>query len=140
MSLPGSTEPLSKAVHALTILAVRDLAVSAAFYDGLFGWEKTVDVPVYVEYALPGGQRIGLYDREGFARNVGELPHATPPGSIGGCELYLYCPRPEELLDRIPALGGRLLSPVAERDWGDTVGYGADPDGHVLALARMKQE
>ena len=32
--------------------------------------------------------------------------------------------------------GARLVSPVADRDWGDRVGYVADPDGHVIALAQ----
>ena len=55
----------------LTLLAVDDVQRSAAFYTTAFWWDVTVDAPTYVELALPGGMRIGLYRRDGFARNTG---------------------------------------------------------------------
>ena len=69
----------SQARHVLTILAVRDLAASVAFYRAAFGWPSPVVTPVYVEFALPGGQRLGIYARDGFARNTGVLPMPAPP-------------------------------------------------------------
>ena len=41
--------------HVLTILAVRDLERSVAFYRAAFGWPARVEVPAYVEFELPGG-------------------------------------------------------------------------------------
>ena len=48
--------------HAITILAVRDLARAVAFYDAAFGWAHLVDTPAYVELAAgePGGACAGL--------------------------------------------------------------------------------
>ena len=37
---------------------------------------------------------------------------------------------------RALAAGARELDPPGARDWGDTVAYSLDPDGHVLAFAQ----
>lgn len=122
--------------HVLTILAVEDLARSVAFYREAFGWQLLVDVPVYAEFAVPNGMRLGLYDREGFARNTGYLPARTAAGAISSTELYLYSDELESGIARLQALGTRLLSPLAPREWGDEAAYFADPDGNVIVLAR----
>ena len=120
----------------LVILAVADLSRARAFYRSGFGWTAEVDDPVYVEFRLPGGMRLGLYARDAFARNVGQRPFAIPDGAVAATELYLY---PDDLgatVERLTAAGARLLSPLAARAWGDEVIYVADPDGTVIALAR----
>jgi predicted enzyme related to lactoylglutathione lyase len=120
----------------LIILAVRDLARAVKFYGDAFGWTQTVDVPVYVEFVLPGTMRLGLYQREAFSRNTGQMPIALMAGKLAGTELYLD---PDDLpgtVARLEHLGARKLSALARRDWGDEVVYFADPDGNVLALAR----
>jgi hypothetical protein len=122
---------------ALVIVAVTDLPVSRAFYDRAFGWDATVETPVYVEYSLPGGMRVGLYEREGFGRNTGIVPRAVPEGALAPLELYVAVDDVGAALERVIQAGGRLLAPAAERDWGDVVAYAADPDGTVLALARV---
>jgi catechol 2,3-dioxygenase-like lactoylglutathione lyase family enzyme len=125
----------------LVILAVKDLAVARQFYDDTFGWARTVDAPLYCERTLANGMRVGLYAREGFARNVGATPIATRPRELAPAELYVYADDPEALLRRGAAAGGTLLSPLLPRDWGDEVGYLADPDGSVIAVAaeRVRQ-
>ena len=122
---------------ALVILAVPDLPASRAFYDRAFGWTATVETPVYVEYTLASGMRVGIYEREGFGRNTGAVPEAIPHGALAPVELYVAVDDVGAALERVLAAGGRLLDPAAERDWGDVVAYAADPDGTVLALARL---
>ncbi len=122
--------------HILTILAVENVARARGLYDAAFGWPTDVDLPVYVEYVLPGDQRIGLYARQGFARNTGVAPVATPPGAIAPTELYLRVGDLPEAAMRLTAAGARLLSAAAPRDWGDSVAYFADLDGNVLAIAQ----
>lgn len=122
--------------HVLTILAVADLVRSRAFYDAAFGWAVSVDAPVYVEYALPGGMLLGLYARAGFARNTGVAPAAVPEGAVTGTEIYLRVDDLAEAAARLRAAGARLLSPAAPRDWGDEAAYFADPEGNVLVVAR----
>jgi predicted enzyme related to lactoylglutathione lyase len=120
----------------LIILAVSDLHRSALFYEHAFGWTRTVDAGVYHEYILANGMRLGLYQRESFAVNTGLLPDLAGPGSITGSELYLRVDDIQQIARRLNEAGARILSSPAPRDWGDEVGYFADPDGNVIAIAR----
>ncbi len=122
---------------SLVILAVRDLGRSRRFYDEAFGWEVAVDVPVYVEYRLPSGMRVGLYERTAFGRNTGRPPFAAPPGDLAPTELYLSTGDPEDAIRRLQAAGAEFLSPYSLRDWGDEAAYYADPDGNVIVVARL---
>ncbi|MCA8921617.1 MAG: VOC family protein [Planctomycetes bacterium] len=124
--------------HALTIFAVEDLGVMRRFYEQACGWPVAVEVPVYVEFALPAGMRFGLYARQGYALQVGGEPERRTPGLPGRTELYLTVAADEfaAALARVRAAGARELSQAAHRDWGDEVAYFADPEGNVLAVAR----
>lgn len=124
---------------AVVILAVADLARARGFYEATFGWSRTADVAVYVELGPPGGgSRVGLYQREGYGKNIGRLPAGIPAGEVGAAEVYLHVDDPAATLARALAAGARLLSPLAPRGWGDEAAYVADLDGHVLALARPR--
>ena len=118
------------------IFAVADVPRARAFYDRAFGWEVGAEVPVYVEYRLPGGMLLGLYRREGFACNTGQASVATPAGGLTATEIYLRVEDLGEAVARLTAAGARLLSPAAPREWGDEAAYFADPDGNVIAVAR----
>ena len=122
--------------HVLTILAVADLERSSRFYDRAFGWEKSVDEPVYVEYSLPGGMRLGLYDRVAFGRNTGQVPAGIPAGALAPTELYLYADDVEGAMRALTDAGARPLGGLERRPWGDEAAYFADPDGNVIVVAR----
>ncbi len=121
--------------HVLTILAVTDLAAARRFYEVVFAWERALETPVYVEYALPGGQRLGLYAREGFARNTGQLPVAVAAGELSATELYFYVDDIDAAVASLSGAGARQLSELEARDWGDVAAYFADPDGNVIVVA-----
>jgi predicted enzyme related to lactoylglutathione lyase len=126
--------------HILTILAVSDLPRSVKFYSHAFGWTKIVDVPVYVEFELPGGMRLGLYERKSFGLNMGQLPFTVPEGALTSTELYFYSDDLEGDIARILHAGARQLSELKPRDWGDEAAYFADPDGNVIVLARADEQ
>ena len=128
--------PMPEVRHVLTILAVPDLAAARRFYERAFGWPTAVDTAVYVELALPGGQRLGLYDREGFGRNTHQVPAVVATGQLAPVELYFMCEDVEDAMARLAAAGARPLSPLSTRAWGDDAAYFADPDGNVLVVAR----
>lgn len=121
---------------ALVILAVEDLGRSLAFYRRAFPWSQTVEVPSYAEFALPGGMRLGLYERKAFGVNTGQVPHPIPVGGLAPSELYLYPSDLEAAAEALVAAGARLLSPMKLRGWGEEAVYYSDPDGNVVALAR----
>lgn len=122
--------------HVLTILAVKDPALAAGFYMDAFGWEKLVETPVYHELVIPGGMRLGLYERKGFGKNTGQAPHEIPDAGLAPTELYLYPDDLHAAVERLRELGARELSPLALRDWGDEAAYFADVDGNVVVVAR----
>jgi catechol 2,3-dioxygenase-like lactoylglutathione lyase family enzyme len=121
---------------ALIILAVSDLPRAVQFYRTAFGWPQEVDVPVYAEFAMPGDQRLGLYERVAFGRNTGQAPGAMPDGALTGTELYFYPHDLPAAIARLEAAGAHELSRLTRRDWGDEAAYFADPDGNVLVMAR----
>ena len=121
---------------ALVILAVPELAPAVRFYRDAFGWPQVVDAPSYAEFSHPGGQRLGLYQRDGFALNVGRAPHRLPEGALAPTELYFYAEDLEAAIGRLAAAGAKPLSPLAPRAWGDEAAYFEDPCGNVLVLAR----
>jgi uncharacterized protein len=131
---PAATRSVAR--HVLTILAVSDLARSAKFYRAAFSWPVRVETPVYVEFELPDGRGLGLYQREGYAKNTGQLPASVREGEIPGTELYFHVGVVDEAVEQLVGAGARLLSPAAARDWGDVAAYLADPDGNALVLAR----
>ncbi len=123
--------------HILTILAVSDLDRSVAFYRAGLGWEPRVEVPVYVELALPDGRGLGLYRREGFSSNTGRSVSEREPGTTTGAEIYLRCSDLETAIERIEAAGAERLSARCLRPWGDEAAYYADPDGNVVVLSQQ---
>lgn len=120
---------------ALVILAVEDLSRSSAFYRSLLGWPQPISTAVYAELASPNGMRLGLYDRRNFGNNLGEVPMAIA-GPVATSEIYLYADDLDAVWERARTAGGRELTPPSVRLWGDRVGYVADPDGYVVALAQ----
>jgi predicted enzyme related to lactoylglutathione lyase len=119
---------------SLVIIAVEDRGLSLAFYREAFGWQLVVDTPSYAELALPGAMRLGIYDRRGYAKNIGHEPR--PTGAVTSTELYVQVEDLDAAGARLLRAGARLLDPCRERDWGDAVAYYSDPDGNVIALAR----
>jgi predicted enzyme related to lactoylglutathione lyase len=122
--------------RVLLVLSCEDVARAKAFYVRALGWQVKADLPVYVEMAAPTGLRLGLYARDLYAANTGEPPPSAPRVGTTACELYLYVDDPRAALQRLVAAGGRILTPVAPRRWGDEAGYAADPEGNVVAVAR----
>jgi catechol 2,3-dioxygenase-like lactoylglutathione lyase family enzyme len=126
----------SKPSLALIILAVSDLERSLGFYRRVFDWRQTVNTPGYVEFELPNDLRLGLYLREGFARNVGQTSLLVPEGGLTSTEVYFQTDDLARLIARLDQAGARKLSPLALRDWGDEAAYFADPDGNVIVAAQ----
>jgi len=127
-------------LHTTTIFAVGDLAYATAYYRDVFAWPVQTDTPTFVELALGDGSSLGLYVRDGFAKNIGKAPATLSYGDLTGTELYLVFDDPTPYLERLKARGARVLSPWSARPWGDEAAYFADPDGNVLAVARRLPE
>ncbi|SEP82229.1 VOC family protein [Flavobacterium urocaniciphilum] len=125
--------------HLEFILYVSNQEKSKAFYELMFQQAPTLHVPGMTEFTLNEFTKIGLMPNDGIAKIVSPtLPHPENGNGIPRCELYLTIENLEEQFPRLLNAGATLINPISPRDWGDTVGYLADFDGHVIALASKK--
>lgn len=118
------------------ILYVRDQEASMRFYQTVLGQDPVLHVPGMTEFRLSDGCVLGLMPEKGIKRLLGvtiEDPEKT--NGIARAEVYLTVESPQIFLNRAMSAGGRLLSPLEPRNWGDTAAYVADLDGHVVAFA-----
>jgi catechol 2,3-dioxygenase-like lactoylglutathione lyase family enzyme len=126
---------LSEVRSMIIILYVADQGLSRDFFVHILGRQPSLDVPGMTEFELFQGVSLGLMPQDGIARILGSnIPHPKLAAGIPRCELYLPAEDPALMLERLVAAGGREISPAQPRDWGDTVAYGADPDGHIIAF------
>ncbi len=119
------------------ILYVADQRRSADFYRRVLGVAPILDVPGMTEFPLNGDSVLGIMPEEGIRRLLGDrLPDPAAAAGVPRAELYVQVDDCTAYHARGLAAGGRELSSVQMRDWGDIAGYFLDPDGHVVAFAQ----
>ena len=118
------------------ILYVSNQEKSTKFYETILRQNPSLNVPGMTEFFLNEFVKIGLMPNEGIAKIITPiLPHPTSGNGIPRCELYLQVENLETIFEEAKRAGAIEISPIALRDWGDTVGYVADFDNHVIAFA-----
>jgi len=118
------------------ILYVSDQEKSMTFYSQLLQLEPCLHVPGMTEFQLSDSCKLGLMPEKGIANILShKMKHPEMGNGIPRCELYLKYENAEEFFNRGVELGAEMISEFQVRDWGDSVGYLADRDGHVIALA-----
>jgi|ERR1041385_1342082 uncharacterized glyoxalase superfamily protein PhnB len=123
--------------HYEIIFYVADQQKSRKFYSSVLQKEPALDVPGMTEFMLSGGLKLGLMPEKGIATILSDkTPHPSTGNGIPRCELYILTNDIENLFARALEAGAKQVSNISPRDWGDTVGYVADPDGHILAFAK----
>ncbi|GBD88890.1 glyoxalase-like domain protein [bacterium BMS3Abin03] len=118
------------------IIYVADLRKSKEFYEELLQTKPILDVAGMTEFKLTDYVKLGLMPENGIAKILSDkLPHPNRGKGIPRCELYLKVENAEEYMERGIQLGGKEISELKNRDWGDKVGYISDLDGHIIAFA-----
>lgn len=119
------------------ILYVSDQMRSTEFYEKLLKISPSLNVPGMTEFNLSETVKLGLMPEIGISNIIcPAMPHPKIANGIPRCELYLKVTNPADYLERGIQLGGKNISELQARDWGDTVGYIADLDGHIIAFAK----
>jgi lactoylglutathione lyase len=122
--------------HVETILYVHDQDRSAGFYQRLLRVAPDVNVPGMTEFVLSPNCKLGLMPNSDIAKILlDKTPHPESGNGIPRCELYLRVDNIQIEFDNAVECGAKLISAIAERDWGDKACYFADPDGHIIAFA-----
>jgi predicted enzyme related to lactoylglutathione lyase len=124
-------------VAVQVIFAVTDLARTLEFYETAFGWPRNgrIDFANYVELLPRDGGSVGLYEKDGFAAEVGAEPVDVSDGQVAPAYLYVRVDDVSATAARVEEAGGRPLSPLSRRAWGEDAAWFADPDGNVVAVA-----
>ncbi|MBI1308207.1 MAG: lactoylglutathione lyase [Bacteroidetes bacterium] len=118
------------------ILYVKDQKKSRDFYIRVMNIKPTLDVPGMTEFTLSENVKLGLMPESGIRKILGTTtPDPASGNGIPRCELYLKLENPESYFQRAISAGAIPVSPFQQRDWGDSAGYVADPDGHILCFA-----
>ena len=121
------------------IIYVKNQARSKAFYEKLLQIKPVLDVPGMTEFELSANLKLGLMPEASMAKIISsKLPHPKAGNGIPRCEIYLKVQDAGMYINRGIEAGGKLISPLQDRDWGDKVGYIADLDGHIIAIAEKK--
>lgn len=119
------------------ILYVKEQERSKVFYESVLQSAPILHVPGMTEFKIAEGVILGLMPENGIAKILSPvMPHPATGNGTPRSELYLIVDNPEECLHRATEAGAKLISAAQARDWGDTVGYCVDPDGHIIAFAK----
>jgi predicted enzyme related to lactoylglutathione lyase len=122
---------------SMIILYVADQIRSKEFYRKVLDQEPKLDVPGMTEFYLTDNFLLGLMPESGISKIVcPKMPEPSSGNGVPRCELYLIVKDPSAALQTAVSAGAVLISEAAPRDWGDAVAYCADPDGHIIALAK----
>jgi predicted enzyme related to lactoylglutathione lyase len=120
---------------AATGIVVRDLDTAQHFYESVFGLKETNRVRVdtlqldEVILATPGGGAAIVLMKYDDGRSHVEV----------GQKLVFAAPSPAEVADAATSAGGKVLFPATLMpDFGATIAFVQDPDGHAIeVLDRM---
>jgi predicted enzyme related to lactoylglutathione lyase len=119
------------------ILYVADQEKSKLFYSMGLGLKPALDVSGMTEFELGENCKLGLMPEKGINKILsGKTADPSSGNGIPRCELYFKYEDLQPIYQQFINAGAKLVSPPLHRDWGDTVAYLADPDGHIVALAQ----
>ena len=121
------------------IIYVSDQSKSKDFYEQLLQIKPSLNVSGMTEFELIDFVKLGLMPENGIAQIISnKMPHPNSGNGIPRCELYLKVENADEYINRGIQLGGKKISNLESRNWGDKVGYISDIDGHVIAFAEKR--
>jgi predicted enzyme related to lactoylglutathione lyase len=102
----------------------RDGEALQRFYRDAFGWDIQPAVPGYA-MAMPGGE-------SGINGGIGD----SPDGGPGHVTFYVEVDDLNAALEKVQSLGGSKLTDPMDIPDGPSIAMFADPEGHVIGLAK----
>jgi catechol 2,3-dioxygenase-like lactoylglutathione lyase family enzyme len=119
------------------ILYCKDQQKSRDFYTKILKLTPSLDVPGMTEFQLTPELKLGLMPENGIAKILeNKTPHPSTGNGIPRCELYIYVDDINLAFAYSLENGAKEISTPQPRDWGDTVAYVSDLDGHIVAFAK----
>jgi predicted enzyme related to lactoylglutathione lyase len=111
------------------VIITRDLAPLLRFYTELFDAEEAErypeDGPTFFVGLRVGDSHLGLVADT-------EIDTSAPQRLL----LSIDVENVDKLMERVEALGGKVLGPANDMPWGQRVAHVQDPDGNPLNLTQ----
>jgi len=118
------------------ILYIKNQQKSCDFYTSFLAIKPSINVPGMSQFNLSENCKLGLMPADGIAKIITpKLPHPSMGEGIPRCELYLKVKSMSPFYERATKMNMTIVSDIAPRNWGDTVVYFSDLDGHIIAIA-----
>ena len=120
------------------ILYVSNQERSTKFYSEILEIEAVLNVPGMTEFRLSENVKLGLMPEAGIVKILeNKIANPAAANGISRCELYLKTDDIQKKYQFLIQMGIEILKNPAEMNWGDTVFYLSDPDGHIIAFAQQ---
>lgn len=121
--------------YSYTIMYVKDVAASVAFYEKAFGFECRFITPEGDYAALISGETSLSFAAEDLAlSNLSKGFRSVRPGEVMGIELGFVVEDVEQAVNRAVEAGAMVYEPIAVKSWGQTVAYLTDCNGFLIEL------
>ena len=117
-----------KVVHTRHVLAVKDLAVSAAYFKEKLGFD--------LDFAAPGWEFLSFGD---FKVMLGECTDALWAHATGDHSWFAHAlvENVDEVYEEIRGRGAEIISPIRTQSWGIREFTVRTPDGHRVVFGKL---
>ena len=118
-----------------TIFYVQDVLATVAFYEQAFGLACRFVSPDRQYAEMETGSTALAFAALSLAEANGISIHPANPQALpAACEIAFITSEPEAALARAVMAGCVQIKPVAEKPWGQTVGYVRDFNGFLVEI------
>lgn len=124
------TEP-RKVIRTRHVLAVKDLAVEAAYYIDKLGFER--------DFTAPGWEFLSFGD---FKVMLGECSDEMSAEATGNHSWYAHVivENVDTVFEEFSERGAQILSPIENKPWGIREFSVVTPDGHRIGFGQMIEQ
>lgn len=119
-------------IHRATDVLVRDIRVSAVFYEQVLSQRILLDETDFILFE--GG--LAMHQADELVRMAyGESrASAREPQGHDNILIYFETDDLQAAYDRVLAAGADILHPIKKQAWGQLVFRFRDPDGHIVEI------
>lgn len=117
-----------KVIHTHHVLAVKDLAVSAAYFKEKLGFK--------LEFTAPGWEFLSFGI---FKVMMGNCPDAMSARETGDHSYFAHClvENVDDVYHELSLRGADIIQPIADKPWGLREFTVTTPDGHRITYGKV---
>ena len=121
--------PERRVVRSRHVLAVKDLAVEAAYYIDKLGFDR--------DHTMPGWEFLSFGD---FKVMLGECADEMTAEATGNHSWYAHVlvENVDEVYEEMIGRGAKILSPIEDKPWDIREFSVVTPDGHRIGFGQIK--